>query len=64
MKLWIARDKDGGLHLFSSKPERIRTHFGDFYTDKWEIDENLYPEVTWKNSPQQVEIKLIQDETK
>ena len=65
MKLWIARDKDGdmdgNLHLFSSKPERVRSHFVDYYTDKWSINENLFPEVTWENSPQQVEIKLIKE---
>lgn len=59
LKLWIARDKDGWLHLFSSKPERVRTHFGDCYTDKWEIDERQFPEITWENSPQEVELKLI-----
>lgn len=62
MVFWIARDKERKLHLFSFKPERVRTHFGGFYDDKWEIDENLYPEVTWENSPQQVELKLITDE--
>lgn len=60
MKLWIARDKDGRVYLFSSKPERIRTHFGDFYSDKWEIDERLFPEVTWENSPIEVVLKLLE----
>lgn len=58
-KLWIARDKDGSLHLFFSKPERVRTHFGDFYSNKWKIGEWRFPSVTWENSPQQVELKLI-----
>ena len=59
MKLWIARDEDGSLHLFSSKPERVRTHFGEFYDDKWEIDDCQFPEVNWENSPQEVEITLF-----
>ena len=58
MSFWIARDEGGCLHIFSSKPEKIRTHFGDFYEDKWIIDENLFPEVTFENSPLEVELNL------
>lgn len=63
MKCWIARDENEQLHLFSSKPEKIRTHFGDHYADKWEIDEKCFPEVTFENSPQEVEI-ILSDEYK
>lgn len=60
MKLWIARDTDGILCLFEAKP------FLDPYND-WDsddnyfmIDENQFPEVTFENSPQEVELKLVE----
>lgn len=65
MKLWIARNQDGSLWLHIEKPslvydEELRSwyyekrDFLDFY------DESLFPEVTVENSPQEVEIKLIE----
>lgn len=64
MKFWIARNTDNTLVLFQSKPI-----LGVDFT--WEetlnedcmyIEEYLFPEVTFENSPQQVEIKLVKDE--
>lgn len=59
MKMWIARDKSGGLYLFPEKP--IKDDAYEYYEgDNWyKIDTGLFPEVTYDNSPQQVEIKLI-----
>lgn len=62
MKLWIARDKNQELYIFfGSKPflmydeERYNNKEGAF-TD---IPSDLFLEVTFENSPQQVEINLI-----
>ena len=63
MKLWIARNQDNSLHIHNVKPSPIY----DDYTKQWtyegdlsmEIDENLYSEVTFENSPQDVELKLV-----
>lgn len=63
MKLWISRNEDNSLHIHNVEPSLIY----DDYTKQWtyegdvsmEIDENLYPEITFKNSPQEVEIKLV-----
>lgn len=72
MKLWIARDRDGGLYTFINKPwlQTIDKMWLDFpvYID-WkddrsyykQLDCNLYPEVTFENSPQEVELKLINE---
>ena len=63
MKLWIARDKDGYIWLYSQKPER---HGSDWYlfspTHRGgvKLDSISFPSVTWENSPQQVELKLIE----
>ena len=72
IKLWIARDHDGGLYLFENKPwlqtqDKMWLDVG-FYVD-WkddfmyykQLDPNLYPEITFENSPQQVELKLIKE---
>ncbi|MCH5241781.1 MAG: hypothetical protein J1F67_05085 [Muribaculaceae bacterium] len=54
--LWIERDKDGFLEVYAEKPERLSIGFTGrtlFYPS---IED--FPEVTWENSPQQVELKL------
>lgn len=59
VKLWIARDKDGDLYLHLEEPQRVeeRGYFRSINAMKLPMLE--YPEVTWENSPQQVELKLI-----
>lgn len=62
MKLWIACDKCGYIGLYRSKPtwESVNS-----YREDWEGDymgylpRDSFPSVTFENSPQQVEIKLI-----
>lgn len=69
MKLYIARDKDNSLSLCSHK--QIYDEFFDswqepkeFFDDKHAfytyILEKLFPEVTFENSPQEVELKLVE----
>lgn len=65
MKLWVARDKNGMLHLFKGpKPILIKTE-GWWLSDKnfykSVLPNQLFPEVTCENSPQEVELKLISD---
>ena len=61
MKLWITRDKNGTLVLHESEPycPYITWHNSnqEFY-----LDNDSFPEVTFENSPQQVEIKLVKEE--
>lgn len=64
MKLWIARDKDinnnGIVCLFTKKPT-----FYAFDGDEWHgegelyLGRNVFPELTFENSPKQIELKLI-----
>lgn len=62
MKLWIARDKDGSLRLWKYKPKRDGNRFiHGFITG--DLDMYLYPEITFENSPQEIELKRIADET-
>jgi hypothetical protein len=58
-KFWLARDLDGELYLYPNKP----TKEGDFfysYMSSFHLDATEYPEVTFENSPQEVELKLTQ----
>lgn len=67
MKLWIARDFDGILNLYVDKPlldsnanmYYLDSNMEDYYLN---IDADSFPEVTFENSPQQVEINLIKSE--
>lgn len=62
MKLWIAKDLSEELILFKERPS---------YNDKlkmWVLGglpvgrlRGCFPEVTFENSPQQVEIKLVSE---
>lgn len=69
MKLWIARTKGGKLRMFFNKPHK--TDDGKwFYLDinnKFPstdtgllIDKQNFPEVTFENCPQEVELKLVE----
>lgn len=60
MKLWLARDLDGTLKLHESKPY---CPFNTWHNTNQEfyLDNNLFPEVTYDNSPQEVELKLINE---
>ena len=67
IKLWIARNEDGSLWMFDDKPIKIENfwvvnHESEKYT-KPKPPKPLYDwyfqEITFENSPQQVEIKLI-----
>lgn len=69
-KLWIARDKkDGTLNLFiGEEPMRDKLLASDleesiFVREEGEVVEldcREFPEVTWENSPVEVELKLKQ----
>ena len=58
MKLWIARDEDGTLALHESEPYCPHGNWHNS-NQEWYLNQSLFPEVTFENSPQQVELKLI-----
>ena len=64
MELWIARDFDGYLNLYVNKPS-LDSNDNMYYVmedDYLNIDKELFPEVTFENSPQKIEIKLVKEE--
>lgn len=61
MKLWAARDKDDSLYFYKQKPKL--THRGNWIDENdtyfVKLSRREFPEVTFENSPQQVELKLV-----
>lgn len=62
MKFWIARDKDNDLRVFTSRPyQRNGIFMTEFDNDDFIfIDSGMFPELTFENSPREVEFKIIQ----
>ncbi len=61
MEMWIARDKNGLICLFKTKPIRHNEIFcsDDYWnTSCLSLGFDAFPEVTWENSPKKVELKL------
>lgn len=60
MKLWIARDNS--LYMYKSKPYKsVRENYFQCKSIGYKIYRLLFPEITFENSPQQVELKLLTD---
>lgn len=65
MKLWIARDKDGYIGLYRKLPTWVRINR---FREDWDgdfmglLDKDSFPEVTFENSPMEVEIKILKEE--
>lgn len=62
MKVWIARDADGGLFMYAKRPNKYGTFFltapEGSPNGNWELPGNLIPGVTWENSPQEFEMVM------
>lgn len=70
-KLWVARDKDNRLFIYNNKPVwhkeyesfdvDLNNHNSNifYFENVIEVNAELFPELTWENSPQQIELKLI-----
>lgn len=53
--MWIGRTLKGDLWIFETKPTKGSVSF-IYEGQSMMIDRNLYPEVTFWNSPQEVEL--------
>jgi hypothetical protein len=63
MKIWIARDKNGNLWFHEGKPHINKYAEKDnaFWSsdgEYYEVDQDLFPEVTFENSPMEVELVI------
>ena len=63
MKMWIARDPDECLSIFDGKPvysESLGMWItGNIKDLSAELPKEWFPKITFNNSPQKVELKLI-----
>ena len=60
-KLWVARNKSNTLTLWFNKP--VKQGEGWYNNDGFFIlDSVQFTEVTFENSPQQVELKIIEND--
>lgn len=66
MKMYLTRNKRGLLRLFHYTPQYndeldmwYEEHFEDGYGNFWRDE---CPEVTFENSPQEVELKLVNND--
>ncbi len=59
MKMWIAKQKTGTLSLFQDKPylDTVGLWFND-NSASYKIPAAKFPEVTFENSPQEVELVI------
>ena len=69
MKFWIARSKSGLIAIYKRKPHKRY----DCFTKNWDwridnstgdymcLSDYSFPEVTFENSPQEVELKLVEE---
>lgn len=70
MNLWIARDKDGSLYLYNYEPRKnkISERFtciikpNGKWSEEYKLNSYLFPEVTFENSPQEVELVIKKKE--
>lgn len=62
MKLWIARNFTGSLCAYTGEPiydNIIRNWIYDYDKETlFILDHRLFPEVTFENSPQKIELKF------
>lgn len=63
MKLWIARSLDGSILLCNEKMSFNKQfkEWGSYCGSFLRLPKEMFPEVTFENSPQEVELKLVKD---
>ena len=61
MRIWIARDKIGYITLHEKKPKEKNGGWNDVVAV---LGDNYFPEVTFENSPMEVELSLYHPTTK
>lgn len=60
--MWVARDKAGSLFLYDALPIlRGNWYYAQRGHDSYALDERLFPEVTFENSPKRIEMKLVEE---
>lgn len=58
MKIWIARDYRG-LYIFENQPHLVIDRFYSYTGFILSLQDDKFPEVTFENSPQELELNLV-----
>ena len=58
IEAWIARDSNGMLYMFMSKPQRFLETWGVLGIGFFKLDESLFPEVKWSDK-EPTKVKLV-----
>ena len=61
MRIWVARDYRG-LYIFENKPHLVIDRFHSYTGFILSVQDDKFPEVTFENSPQLIEIKLSKED--
>lgn len=67
---WVARDENGRLCLYQNEPEREASDFSPrgYWTDRTnqyiDFPPNLFPDLTWNDEPQEVELVIKRKKSK
>lgn len=58
--MWIDRDKSGEVYLYDAKPIKSSVYFcpSPGYNSMMYIGKEIYPELTYENSSQEVKFKF------
>ena len=59
--MWIARDCDNSLYLYEEEPVTSEWFYGYIqHTQLMELDEDLFPELSYEDGPKQVKLVLTE----
>ena len=60
-EMWLARDRDEELWLFSQKPSKLKGSWaGILGTRRGELPGTMFPEVKWSdNEPTKVKLEIV-----
>lgn len=58
---WVARDKNGLLHLYCEPPRRGDTIWFPVNELYMAIDQSLFPSVIWESEPKKVKITIEEE---
>ena len=58
-EMWVARDKDGTLYLFTQKPSKMNDSWaGILGTRRGDLPRTMFPEIKWSDD-EPTKVKLI-----
>ena len=59
LKAWVARDKDGSLYMYNSKPQKRRDSWNAAGDCFMKLDDSLFHEVQWSDGePKEIRLYI------